>query len=406
MDTMYDLDHEAQKYDLPIDVLPPFEDTPAWPEADQFQQEFDEKASKIRKEFVRNGGRAAGKIGTNLQDLSIYIDNALEKVKNIDLLKIFGEKSGYSRLPDLNQPTSIIANYTEDQATLHSLGSLSKHTVLSKDFDSILIKNNATNKKEILHLLHENAEFIRNMKRVFALKFKFNKKDYFRGGQEEGYLDSRNIWKLPTNQGDDYFEINQQKMINKISASILIDISGSQDKTNTEHGKKLKVTALALSEAMTSVHINHEILGYHAPICDEMKLENASYTYNRRMNRLETVVYKTFMQRDNNGLSNFNLELSDNSDGESVRIALQRLKKERAKNKMLFILTDGKPFLSSADISILDEDLKTALREAVQQKIQIFAIGFCPNGESFYGNRFCHALQYQDIINFCKQLPI
>lgn len=406
LDTVFDLENEAAKHDLPLDVLPQFQETPAWPQADEVQQEFDEQASKARKEIIRNGGRMAGRLGSSLEDLAVYIDNALERVKEIDLVEIFSDKAGFSRLPQFNQPEAVVSNYTDDQSTINALGSLYRHTVLTTTYDGIKLKNMGKNRAEITQLLTQEQNFIRSLKRVFQLKFKFSKRDYFRGGQEEGALDARNIWKLPTRQGEDYFEVNQPKMNNKIAASILVDISGSQDKANTEGGKKLKATALALSEAMKSVHIHHEILGYHAPICEEMKAEGASHSYNRRMNRLETVVYKNFTQNDNFGLSNLELDLTDNSDGESVRVALQRLKRERAKSKMLFILTDGKPFLSGADISILDEDLKAALRDAVKQKVQVFAIGFAPHAQGFYGERFCHAVEYTDIVRFCQQIPV
>lgn len=43
-------------------------------------------------------------------------------------------------------------------------------------------------------------------------------------------LDARNLWKIPTNQGNDFYEINNPKFINKVAVSILVDISGSQNK--------------------------------------------------------------------------------------------------------------------------------------------------------------------------------
>lgn len=68
-----------------------------------------------------------------------------------------------------------------------------------------------------------------------------------------------------------FYEINNPKFINKVAVSILVDISGSQNKENTGYGEKLKSLVLGLSNALDSVHVKHEIIGYHAPICQEMR---------------------------------------------------------------------------------------------------------------------------------------
>lgn len=404
---MYELDKKGLTQDFPVEVLPEFQETPGWEEADQAQRDFDKKASEQRKEIVRNGGRMAGLIGTNLRDLSVYIDKKLEKVKEINLLDIFEKKANISRLPQMNEgQNGMMTNTMIDKSVLSNWGSIEKHTVLTTQFDTIKNENDNKLYKEVNQLATENAAFIKDLKRTFMNRFKFTKKDYYRGGKEEGQLDARNLWKLPTRQGDDYFEINNPKFINKMAASILIDISGSQDKEETDYGKKLKVLALTLSESLKTVHVNHEILGFHAPVCDEMRTAGASYNYNRRSNKLETIVYKNFMQKDNFGIGNIEIQSSDNSDGESVRIALQRLKRERAKSKVLFIITDGKPFLSDGEVEILDADLKSALREAVNQKVQVFALGFAPNGKDFYGERFCHIQNFNDVVKFVDKMTV
>ena len=403
---LYEMDELASNHGLNLDVLPEYEETPEWPEADIQQKQFDKKASEENKAIVRNGGRlAAGKIGPNLRDIGIFIDTTQEKVKSIDLTNVFKNQTNNSRFSSFSgnehsEKTMLLDSVNE----MTFYGSTAKHTVLTTEYDKIVMKNTSNEKKVVGDLLIEGSLFIKNLKNVFMKNFKLTKKDFYLGGREEGSLDVRNIWKLASKTGDDYFEINQQKNINKMASCILIDVSGSQDKDETEHGKKLRMVALALSEALKSVHVKHEILGYHAPISDEMKAEDASFVYNRKMNRLETVVYKTFNQKDNFGIGNINLELSDNSDGESIRIAVNRLNKERAKTKSLFILSDSKPFLSNSDVNILDEDLKLALREATNKKIKIFSIGFTPNGKLFYGNMHCYPQNYNEVVDFFNKI--
>ena len=405
LDTMYSMDSELHKNGMEIEMLPGFESTPGWEEADIAQKQFDKKASEKTGSIVRNGGRMGGFTGSDLRDLAVYIDTQLEKVKQIDLAKIFEKKIGTSRLEEFEEGSDIINNHI-DQSVLTHFGSIQKHTVLTTQFDTVKDEHIAQDRQALRKLQSTNAEFITSLKRLFARKFKFTKKDYYRGGKEEGQLDARNLWKLPTKQGEDYFEINDPKVINKMAASILIDISGSHETEQNGYGEKLKVLALALSESLSGVHIKHEILGYHAPVNDQMREADPSYLYNRRSNSLETVIYKNFNQKDAQGLVNLEIQASDNSDGESIRIALQRLKKERSRKKALFIITDCKPFLSHGDMTILDEDLKAALREAVNQKIEVFAFGFNPNGKEFFAERFCYVQQYKDVLSFCDKMNL
>lgn len=407
LNKMYELDKKGMGQEIPMNILPEFEETPGWAEADAAQQQFDARASNERKEIIRNGGRMAGLLGSNLRDLSVYIDKKLETVKEINLLDIFEKKSGVSRFPELNVgDEGMNTNNSADKSIRSAFGSLQKHTVLTTQFDIVKNENVAKDAKLSKQLMMQNVDFFRVLKRTFMNRFKFTKKDYYRGGKEEGQLDNRNLWKLPTRQGDDYFEVNNPKFVNKMAATILIDVSGSQDKDETNYGEKLQVLALALSEALKGVHVNHEVLGFHAPVSEEMRAAGAAQHYNRRSNKLETLVYKTFNQRDNSAITNMEVQSSDNSDGESVRVALQRLKRERAKSKVMFIITDGKPFLSDGDVTILDEDLKTALREAVNNKVQVFALGFSPNGQDFYGDRFCYIQNYNDVIKFVEKIAL
>lgn len=399
---LYDLESVGEALGMPLSLLPEFEPTPGWPEADDVQKQMDEKFGKERNEPVRNGMRVAGMFGSNLRDISIYIDNKKEQVKEISLLDVFKEKTNFSLLPELNE-TIQVTKYTTDKSVFSDWSSLSKHTVLTTEFDMVKQETISKDMKEYNSLLKENANLIQQMKKVFVNKFKFTKKPRFRGGKEDGELDSRSLWKLATRYSEDYFEVNNPKFVNKMAASILVDISGSQNKEESDYGKKLKAFTLALSEALKAVHVNHEILGYHAPVNDMMRATQAAYTYNRRSNSLETIIYKNFKQKDNAGLTNMNIETSDNSDGESLRVAVKRLKRESAKSRVLFVITDGKPFLSDGDINILDADLKTALREAVRDKVEVFAFGFAPNGVDFYGDRFCHIQKWEDATNFVEK---
>lgn len=397
-ETLFDID-KLSGADFDLDIMPELNYEEVWPEAANAQEDFDKNATSKTGKIVRNGQKAAGLFGTNIRDILTYIDKTKEKVDEIDVSEVFRGKISTSKLDDFNSETKE-KNHMEDKSVVGVFGTYREHIPLTTMYDSIKKENVRIDKGEKNALLQKNSVFYRDLKRVFAKKFKFAKKDFWKGNQEEGNLDARNLWRLPTNQGDDYYEVSKPKFVNKTAATILVDISGSQSKEATDFGKKLQELVLGISMALDEVHIKHEILGFHAPICEEMRNTDAAIIYTRRSNKLETIVYKEALQKDNNGILNIETQMTDNSDGESLRIAMKRLKAIRAKSHLLFVISDGKPFLSDTDVSVLDEDLRTALRQAVKEKIQVVGLGYFNQLEHFFGNRFCNATKNEDVIQF------
>lgn len=400
---MFDLDSQSRESDIDLDILPELNYQDSWPEAAAAQEMFDKKASQSTGKMVRNGTKGAGLFGSNVRDIITFIDKAKEKVEEIDVAELFKGKIHASKLEEMNSDTKQM-NYMEDKSVVGVFGTRRDHIPLTTEFDVIKKENVSKDQQGFRELVAENAVFSRDLKRVFARKLKFAKKDFWKGGQEEGDLDARNLWKLPTKQGNDFYEISNPKFVNKVAATILVDISGSQNKEITDYGKRIRALVLGLSQALDEVHIKHEILGYHAPVCQEMREMDSSSIYTRRSNRLETIVYKEANQKDAFGVMNIEPQMSDNSDGESLRIALKRLKSIRAKSHMIFIISDGKPFLCDTDMSVLDEDLRGALRQAVREKIQVFGIGFFEQLKHFLGERFCNASDFGNVIKFFDKM--
>lgn len=396
--TLFNLDKQTSEQ-FGLEVMPELNYEDVWPEAAHAQEIFDKKATKETGKVVRNGEKVSNLFGSNVREVITYIDKAKEKVEVIDITKIFKDKISPSKLVDFNSDTKA-KNHMDDKSVLGIYGTYREHIPLTTMFDTIKQDNVSTNQKEIKELMLKNADFYRDLKRVFNKKFKFAKKDLWRGNQEEGDLDARNLWKLPTNQGDDFYEIAKKKYVNKTAATILVDISGSQDKEQTNYGEKIKELVLGISLALDDVHIKHEILGFHAPVCEDMRQSDSDIIYTRRSNNLETVIYKLSHQKDNSGIMNIELQMTDNSDGESLRIAARRLKAIQAKSHLLFMISDGKPFLCDTYVSVLDEDLRAALRQAVQQKIQLVGLGFFDHLEHFFGDRFCNASHQKNLIQF------
>ena len=400
MDNLIKMHEQLQKAGIDSDLLPKFEKMEGWDEANQAQQDFDKQTSQETGQFVSNGeGLESAK-----SDIMLYLDEKREGLEQIDITKAFKNSAKFSKMDALNNAGNEETAKDDDETRAYH--SIKKHTVASKQFDEINNENSVKDLKDFNQLRVKLAGDIQKVKNIMRLKFKYSKKDFFKGGKEEGELDARNLYKLATGLDSNFYEENNPKFINKITASILVDVSGSMDKDYTEHGQKLKELSLLLSEGLREVHIPHEILGYCAPVCQDLREKEYGATYNRKSNKLETIVYKKFEDKHNYGINNIEIKAADNADGESLAIAKDRLKKKNSKSKLLFIITDGKPFLCDADIAILDEDFRKSIRECVKDKIEIFALGFNDSPKEFFGERYLKINKYDDLINYIKKMDL
>jgi len=238
-DKMFSIDKMAKNLDIDMGILPEMNYEDVWPEAAQEQEQFDSKASKEMGRMVRNGQKGAGLFGTNVRDILVFIDKKKEKVEEIDVLALFKDKIHASKLEDLNNDFKV-SNYMDDRAIVGVYGTKREHIPFTTEFDSVKKENMKKNVSLYNSIIKDDLVFHNDVKRVIAKNFKFSKKDFWRGAQEEGSLDVRNLWKLPTRQGDDFYEVSNPKYENKVAVSILVDISGSQNKDATEYGKKIQ----------------------------------------------------------------------------------------------------------------------------------------------------------------------
>jgi cobalamin biosynthesis protein CobT len=130
-------------------------------------------------------------------------------------------------------------------------------------------------------------------------------------------------------------------------------------------------------------------------------LKGASSIYNRTRHRLETVVYRTL--GGGQGIQNITTQTWDNADGESLRVIAKRLLKATSKKKVMFVITDGKPFLNDADTACLDQDLKNTLEWAKRSKIEVYGLGFNDVPKSFYGDNYCKVESMDVLLKFLKE---
>jgi hypothetical protein len=381
---------------VPVSIVPAFDHTPGWSEADDVQQSFDTMATQQCGDIVTNG---AGFSRMQNRDIMAVIAKAKTDLIAVDVVDIFRQKTNSSKLDEFNQ--SAVMKNTTTVADGASLESNRIHIPVTTEFDVVKM-DTANSGTELTKIREEHSSVIRTLKSIFAFKFKAKKKIKFRGNQEEGGLDQRNLYKLATMTDMNFYELPNPKFVNEVTASIAVDISGSMDKSNTQYGRRLTETSLFLSDALAGCHINHEVVGYHAPVNHEMRNLPKAASYNRGSNSLETIVYRKFSDRGSAGLQNLKVHCTDNSDGESLGLVADRLLKQRSKRHVLFVITDGKPFLSDSDPAVLDQHLKDMIVQLGKKRVEVYAIGFNCQPEQYYGEKYCKIDQYSDLVQFCR----
>ncbi len=399
---MNDLEKSLNKEGVPSNIMPKFEKNDDWADADKEQAKFDKKASEKSGDIVTNG---AGFSNQNTRDILALIDKTKNDLESIDLAKHFVERNKMSKLESFNDTISEINNteiFDTEEEAVASLGR--KHIAFTTAYDVVKIEN-TSNGLILDDIKKKNAATLNRVKNIFRQRFKFQKKDRFKGNKEEGGLDVRNLWKLAARQNDDrIFEINNPKLVNKIKASIVVDASGSLDKdyAGTE---RLQTLALFLSEGLSDCFIQHEAISYTAPVNHIMRKIEKSDVYNRSANHLETIVHRKFEDRHNRGIQNIAVKPADNSDGESIKIAVTRLLKNSSRRKVLFVISDCKPFLSEASIGMLDNHLKETIAWAKTNRVEIYSFSFnkSKNAEAFYGDNHCTIEKWDDLTNFLQK---
>jgi hypothetical protein len=398
--TIQSLDQMLKDAGMGEGLLPDFQEADDWNEADSAQQEFDKDASEALDTPVING---CSPFGSNVRDIIIRLTDVSDKLDTIDIAALLGKKFSVSKVESLNDFDSENTNTAEmgDGEATKAKPSTRPHLASTTKYDIVTQQVNG-DAKELATIKKDKATDIEKLTNLLRAKFRFKQKPRFRHNQEEGSLDTREIWRVPNNlNADRIFEQQFKKPDSKVQVSVAIDISGSMDKAVSDYGDKVKALAVVLSQALENVHVKHEVVGYGAPICPDMMDEKASSAFNRRRNNLETIVFRS--TGGQNGLTNIHLQAWDNSDGESVRVVASRLASAGAKKKIMFVFTDGKPFLTDGDVDVLDADLFRALDYCRKKGITVYGLGFNDAPKQFYGDNYCKVESVDKLIAFLQR---
>lgn len=367
-----------------VEIVPTTKDIEGWDAANEIQKQFDLEASEETGETVVNGSGG----GRGNRNILAEIAKKAQDIQEIDPHDIFSDVATLSSFEGFSKKgsTGDINKGPKETTDNTALTSTKAHTIWRKDYDKI-IPATERDLKVVSSLKTEYSETLNKMKKLFQSYMKPAYKKYFVGGRDEGDLDSRSIWKLAAKQGEDFYEIQRKKPHNKVCATILVDLSGSCSSWGENAQKYIQATVMMLSESLTACKIEHEIIGYSAPWENDLADQNPPTIFNRKSCSLKTEIIKGFREKNLSGLASIKINQSDNSDGESLNLALDRLKKMPAKKKMIFMISDGKPYMQDADPEILDEDLRKAILRAARENVSLISLGYGHTEHAILGNK-------------------
>ena len=204
-----------------VSAFPTLEKTPGWEDADLVQQEFDDHATNASGGVVVNGMTFSK---TNQRDIITIINGIKDDLQSLNLVEHFKKQNNFNRLECFNDLSQINSsgNTEHNKALLSTRG----HLPLTTLYDQVKYQLSSDG-KDLLQIRKDKDQIISTLKNLFRYKLKIQKKNKFKGNQEEGLLDQRSLWKLATKTDENLYEITFPKFINNVVASIALDISGS-----------------------------------------------------------------------------------------------------------------------------------------------------------------------------------
>ena len=222
----------------------------------------------------------------------------------------------------------------------------------------------------------------RTLERVLAAKMNRDW-DY---GREAGRLDTRRLVRA-YNAQPNVFKLRQEASAIDTAVLMLIDLSGSMCGYKAVIARN---TAIVFAEAMTKAGIAVEVLGFNNDSGPKAGRHVGAYS---RYEPLDMYIFKGFDERliDARATMSAINQFADgnNSDGEALLYAYDRLKKRQERRRVLLTLSDGCPYAACAyGASHLGQHLSDVIQEITKRGVECVGIGICDHNVSHYYPRW------------------
>ncbi len=191
--------------------------------------------------------------------------------------------------------------------------------------------------------------------------------------QERGQVNQRSLAQFCNDRNFRRpFKQYSKEETNNVAVCLLIDCSGSM----CYDVRVAQQACIALGEALRDLNIAFEILGFNTTLHGKSfakKRDTSMERFNRVEEKLDHHVFKSFNSDNMNGITNI-FSGGNNTDGESVRWAANRLLERKEKRKILLVMNDGFPN-AEGDNRILNSDLKLAVEQISKANIECIGFG-------------------------------
>ena len=182
-----------------------------------------------------------------------------------------------------------------------------------------------------------------------------------------------------------------------VAVAFLVDLSASTRENVGETGKSVieveKEALVLMAESLEALGDRYGIFGFSG----------------RGRQMVTFDVFKDFGERYDEGVKGRIGAMTykmENRDGAAVRHATQKLLGVDARTRLLILLSDGKPLDCGCDLyqsSYAQADTRSALREAMEQRVHPFCITVDPDGEEYLRDMY-GAVRYA-VIDSVSALP-
>jgi cobalamin biosynthesis protein CobT len=259
----------------------------------------------------------------------------------------------------------------------------------TRQHDSVEDYSGKGSTKEYAELKKEIMKHINPIKQKLERELKVKENRKWRGEQERGMVNSRSLARLATDKSFQYpFKVFSKTDTSDVAVTLLLDCSGSM----TSKMRITRQTALALGEALKSINIAFEVLGFNTGSNNALDAEcralssAESARFNRFDETLDHFIFKDFEEQSLVGIVNAKAG-GCNADGESITWAAQRLALRKEKRKILMILSDGQPSYGGANHQVLAGDLRRVIRLLPKSGIEPIGVGILTEyPKEFYPN--------------------
>jgi hypothetical protein len=281
-------------------------------------------------------GEASG--GDGKDDLLSDIDDLLEK-----------SEEEAKRLSSPDEPTEEPVEVTKEEVA----GKFSMVSHERRGFRYETIQGDDLNRAEIEKEIHPSAVRTANEIRKILESRRGGK----RKGIPKGYLDRSALWKVAVREPHIFMRKNAPSIHPDLALYLLLDCSGSMRLQVDCHPR--------LYHAAKAGILLHKV-------CKMLDIPHASAGFTTENLESDSVVHyklKEFHDTEANIDSVFNVSLSHNIDGFSIKTAASELLTRPESNKVLFVISDGLPGGVYYGGNAAVNDTAVAVREALSYGI-------------------------------------